>query len=287
MGLRWILFGYEMVNDTYRIIPGEAAVVRKIFRSYADGDTLKAIADELTAKRIVYFEEKKTWNKNMVSRIIENQNYYGNEKYPAIIDRELYDKAMTKRNVLGGKREKDCQEVLFIKNHTYCGDCGSKMRRIGKYGSREKWLCVSGCKKERYVDDKLIYDSIISIINAIKINNEENHQQSDVEFNVETLKKINAVKYMENQSDIQFGPMKQALFDCVSSKFECCPMNKSAVFSNVLKKYIEEQCPLRSLDIGVVSTIIERIAIEHDGSISLTFINGQMSNSNERNNNDA
>ncbi len=92
---------------------------------------------------------------------------------------------------------------------------------------------------------------------------------------------------MENQSDIQFGPMKQALFDCVSSKFECCPMNKSAVFSNVLKKYIEEQCPLRSLDIGVVSTIIERIAIEHDGSISLTFINGQMSNSNERNNNDA
>ena len=156
MGLRWILFGYEMVNDTYRIIPGEAAVVRKIFRSYADGDTLKAIADELTAKRIVYFEEKKTWNKNMVSRIIENQNYYGNEKYPAIIDRELYDKAMTKRNVLGGKREKDCQEVLFIKNHIYCSGCGSKMRRIGKYGSREKWLCVSGCKKERYVDDKLI-----------------------------------------------------------------------------------------------------------------------------------
>ena len=286
MGLRWILFGYEMVNDTYRIIPGEAAVVRKIFRSYTDGDTLKAIADELTAKRIVYFEEKKTWNKNMVSRILENQNYFGNEKYPAIIDRELYDKAMSKRNVLGGKREKDNQEVFFIKEHIYCGDCGSKMRRIGKYGSREKWLCVSGCKKERYVDDKLIYDSIIAIINSIIIN-EENYQQSELELNSETLKKINAVKHMENQSDIQFSPLKQALFDCVSNKFECCPMNKPVVFSNVLKKYIEEQCPLQSLDIEVVSTIIEKISIEHDGSVSLTFINGQMSNSNERSNNDA
>ena len=72
MELRWILYGYAIENDVYSVVASEAETVKRIFLSYANGMTLKAIADSLTAERVAYNKEKNQWSKNMIARIIEN-----------------------------------------------------------------------------------------------------------------------------------------------------------------------------------------------------------------------
>lgn len=283
MGMRWTLYGYEVVNDTYRIVPVEASNVRKMFKEYVSGSTLKVIADGLTAKGVVYYEDKRTWNKNMVSRILENENYLGNEKYPAIIDKNVFDAAMAKRNILGGKREADSDEIKFYKTHTFCAQCGKPYRRVSKFGTREKWFCSNDCKYIHYIDDKWLFGAVVNAINTLIRNNDLivfDSKSSDVEFDVQAIRKMNEVKHMISQNGIQFAPVKQTLFDCVSAKFDCCGLDKGSSFSEPLKEYLLEYEELQGFDTEVFPLIIEKIIVNRDSSINIELVNGQIVNSN-------
>lgn len=125
-------------NTDLAIVYKEAETVKMIFASYISGNTLKQIADELISSGVIYYTDKNIWNKNMVSRIIENRHCIGDEEYPAIIDEDTFCTALSTRNTKGGKREKDSKVLSFIKQHIYCGARGERYRRIGKYTNREK-----------------------------------------------------------------------------------------------------------------------------------------------------
>lgn len=87
---RNIPFGYCVVNGKYAINESEAEAVRKIFADYISGKSLKAIAAKM---RIPYNKGKKSWNKNMVCRILENQKYIGENNYPQIIEKSDFKQA--------------------------------------------------------------------------------------------------------------------------------------------------------------------------------------------------
>lgn len=81
---RSIPFGYCVVNGGFALNENEAEAVRKIFADYIGGKSLKAIADEM---KIPYNSEK-SWNKNTVSRILDNKKYIGETGCPRIISDE-------------------------------------------------------------------------------------------------------------------------------------------------------------------------------------------------------
>ena len=74
MANRMISFGYGIDGNKICVIDREAVVVREIFEKYAAGKLLQEIADELTARNVDFFQGNCNWNKNRVSRIIENKN---------------------------------------------------------------------------------------------------------------------------------------------------------------------------------------------------------------------
>ena len=90
MSSRWVLYGYEKKENQFNISIPESVIVRKIFSLYINGSALKKIAEILTEQKVVYYEDKRHWNKNMVARIIENPHYVGDEEYPSIIDEETF-----------------------------------------------------------------------------------------------------------------------------------------------------------------------------------------------------
>lgn len=281
--MRWTLYGYEVVNDTYRIVPAEASNIRKMFKEYVSGSTLKAVADGLTAKGVVYYEDKRTWNKNMVSRILENENYLGNEKYPAIIEKSVFDAAMAKRNILGGKREADSDEIKFYKAHTFCAQCGKPYRRVSKFGTREKWFCSNDCKYIHYIDDSWLFGGVLKVINSLICNNElivDVPSNIEIELDVQAIKKTNEVKHLLVQNGIQFAPVKQALFDCVSAKYNCCNLDKGNAFSQPLREYLSEYEEVQEFNADLFSLIIEKIVVNRDSSINVELVNGQIINSN-------
>lgn len=276
MGSRWILFGYKIVNEKYIIVPHEAETVKKIFNLYISGTSLQTIADILTREQIHYSSEKSVWNKNMIARIIENAHYVGDLKYPQIIEQPLFNNAVVRKNTIGGKREKDSDEIKYLKSVLYCSECKGRIRRIASYTYREKWICENHCKNVDFLDDALLFNKIIILINTVI----SNPNMLDViayvnkyEPDLDTIRRINELKYMIDQGNTRFVQIKNELFDCVSRKFNCCQLDIST-YTEPIKEYIAGQKSDDKLNIDLLSKIIDKIYINTDGSITIKFING-------------
>ena len=87
---RNIPFGYCMINGKYALNTAESEVVKKIFTDYISGKSLKTIAAEM---QIPYNANKTTWNKNMVSRALENKKYIGENGYQQIVTQHEFEQA--------------------------------------------------------------------------------------------------------------------------------------------------------------------------------------------------
>ena len=97
---RNIPFGYMMRGGEILLHPEESVAVREIFDMYLRGMSLKSIAASMT----VPYNVDKVWNKNMVSRILENERYTGSDGYLAVIEPEMFRKA----NEIKKHTNRDC-----------------------------------------------------------------------------------------------------------------------------------------------------------------------------------
>ena len=70
--------------------------MQDIFLQYTLGASLKEIAAQMNKTGPTY-DEGKSWNKNMVARILENAKYTGADDYPKLVDTALFEAASTKR----------------------------------------------------------------------------------------------------------------------------------------------------------------------------------------------
>lgn len=81
---RSIPFGYCVVNGNFVLNEIEAEAVRKIFADYIGGKSLKVIAAEMK----IPYNSAKSWNKNTISRILDNKKYTGENGCPRIVSDE-------------------------------------------------------------------------------------------------------------------------------------------------------------------------------------------------------
>ena len=96
MGNRKLPFGYQMrMGEIVRNEP-EANAVQDIFLQYTLGASLKEIAEQMSKTGPTY-DEGKSWNKNMVARILENPKYIGTDSYPRLVDIKIFEAVAEKR----------------------------------------------------------------------------------------------------------------------------------------------------------------------------------------------
>ena len=96
MGNRKLPFGYQMrMGEIIRNEP-EAKAVQDIFLQYTLGASLKEIAEQMSKTGPTY-DTGKSWNKNIVARILENPKYTGVDNYPNLVDIKLFEAAAAKR----------------------------------------------------------------------------------------------------------------------------------------------------------------------------------------------
>ena len=105
MGNRKQPFGYRMTLGEITILPEEAELVRFIFQCYSTGATLGELTKALCRQEIPYYAGR-TWNKNMVSRILEDGRYIGEKGYPALIEPEQLRTAAKKRTARARRRKR-------------------------------------------------------------------------------------------------------------------------------------------------------------------------------------
>lgn len=128
---RVIPFGYCMKNGNIMVDFTESKAVVRIFEEYLNSGSLLQIAKLMESEKIKYSEGSDKWNKNMVKRIIENEKYLRNEKYPQIISEKFFIQANEKRASKATSMYVISEDLQEIRNRTYCLECGHRLSRIG------------------------------------------------------------------------------------------------------------------------------------------------------------
>ena len=112
MGKRKLPFGYQMKQGEVTIHEAEAAVVHEIFEKYVSGASYLEITGMLKNQPVTY-QPDKLWNKNMVARILENACYIGENGFPPIIEKGVFQGAAEKRSgKQGSPRKTAAQKTL-------------------------------------------------------------------------------------------------------------------------------------------------------------------------------
>ena len=138
---RIIPFGYCMKNGEIITEPNEVYAVEEIFGEYLKGKSLLQIAKLMEFEKIKYTEDSGHWNKNMVKRIIENEKYLGTDKYPQLIDEDIFKRANEKRERKATTLNLISDDLREIRKVTYCAECGGKVYRKTNGKGREYWNC--------------------------------------------------------------------------------------------------------------------------------------------------
>lgn len=172
--IRYIPYGYTIRNGRTVIEHTEADVIREIFDAYIAGASLKAIAEEMTGRKIPYSERTDTWDKARIARIIDNAKYTGDEEYDPIIEETLYETATSlktarQRNTF----EKDTTAINLLRNYVRCQECGTPMKRrvSAKHRIRESWICMNDeCGIMVRIGDTQLLEKVNVLMNRIITN---------------------------------------------------------------------------------------------------------------------
>ena len=188
--------GYRKGEDGLpEIVPEEAEIVRFIYRSFIDGQTIYAIAKSLTERKIPTPAGKEKWSQTTIESILTNEKYKGSallqkrfttdfltkkkkvnegevpqyyieESHEAIISPEEFEEVqseMARRKKLGRKYS---GSTIFSAK-LVCGDCGSFFgskvwHSTSKY-RRVIWQCNNKFKGEHFCTTPHFYEDEIKI----------------------------------------------------------------------------------------------------------------------------
>lgn len=276
MSLRTILYGYEFKNGKPVALENEATVVRGIFADYIGGKSLKAIAVELTERGIIYYLDKSVWTKNLIARIIENPKYGGTDGYPPIISQVDYDLANKRKADMGGTKAELPEITALIKSKLVCSCCGQNMGRRNKWRSCEKWLCPSGCKVDMYLGDREIFSALLDILNRVVKKPELLRlTTAPVEYSpsMEVIRQSKEIERVKEQTGVEFGVLSKMVLKCVEYKYECCPLDRSRAMTEALMEKYHNMPSMNELDVTLIRETILKIAVNRDGTLTVTFIN--------------
>ena len=275
MANRMMSYGYGRENGNIVVLPNEAEIVKEIFNAYSSGGNLKKIAADLTERRIVFYESKTVWNKNMVARIIENRKYTGENGYPSIIDSDLFEKANREKNKKSFKKAEQPEIIGFFKTVLFCGECGKPFHRRGDWGTREKWHCKGGCRCRKYVDDNYILCGIKKVLSAVCENPQLLYKESNEPTYTKTqeiMRYTNEIGRFMNERAPSFKAGKKLIMECASLKFSACTYNPNDTIAAFIGEQLSKKQEYASKEF--LRKIIERINVHKDGTITVRFLGG-------------
>lgn len=221
---RSLPYGYKIECGRVRTNGVEAEVIRQIYQSYAEGLSYTAIAESLTEKGIRYMPEKPTWNKNMVARILKNQNYLGLGKYPLIVEEALSQEVKLAQKPY---THTELQEIKTIKPLLICAICGKPIRRRLKTNGGERWYCEENFEHISVsVTDAVLLESIealcFHLMKNLELADSGDQANEDNPISFETIRLKNEIDQMLKENEINESELQSKILELAAQRYACC-----------------------------------------------------------------
>ena len=172
----------------------------------------------------VPYNEGVVWNKNMVKRIIENEKYLGTDKYPQLIDEDIFRRANATKISKATSLCVITDDLQEIRNRAFCKECGNRMFRKGGNTRSEKWDC---CRKECYpldyrLTDQMLIGAILNILNSVIANSsllESSSESSTFAPSGEVIRQQNEIRHMMDAAQLDYERTKSEIGEVFKCSF--------------------------------------------------------------------
>lgn len=130
------------------IHPLEAPIVNIIYHAYLDGNSLGKISVLLREIGIPSPSGKPAWGKQIIDNLLSNEKYIGNDVYPPVVSRELFDEVQHEKARRSVKGNDTPVQTRYSNAHPLsgllvCGECGRKCRRHTRSNGDVVWRCAN------------------------------------------------------------------------------------------------------------------------------------------------
>ena len=224
--------------------PEESVAVREIFDMYLRGMSLKSIA----AAMIVPYNIDKVWNKNMVSRILENEKYIGADGYPAVIEENVFRKA----NEIKQRKAAAC----------ICTD------------EKKKYLhsLISGSSS---LTESEVEGLLVSVINKLiakpKLVAPDRFPKYAPNAGIVEIEQRLAALMQDANADI--GEIIRLITETAAAKYDACPYDNRDRTMKMFELLTTRE-PMTELDIDLVKQVVKAVHI-NKGISTVELVNGK------------
>lgn len=274
-------YGYEMQNGLIVICLKEADTVKQIFSQYLNGKNLKNIAERLTENQIEFLPGEYGWNKSRIKRMIEDERYIGDNTYPAIIDKDIFQKANFEKN----SRRTNISPVVtaekkLLTHKVICADCRRRLfhNTDSRLKNSEKWFCKNeDCKFSVYMTVAELEHEITEILNLlISTPKFTEYEEADIqaEPSLEIIRMENEIERQLESIDFDKNEIQNMILQCAAKKYDECKSVRH--ITERLKADFENRSPLSAFNTDLFERTVSAVIIDKNKKVSLKLKNGKI-----------
>lgn len=274
-------YGYEMQNGLIVICLKEADTVKQIFSQYLNGKNLKNIAERLTENQIEFLPGEYGWNKSRIKRMIEDERYIGDDTYPAIIDKDIFQKANFEKN----SRRTNISPVVtaekkLLTHKVICADCGRRLfhNTDSRLKNSEKWFCKNeDCKFSVYMTVAELEHEITEILNLlISTPKFTEYEETDIqaEPSLEIIRMENEIERQLESIDFDKNEIQNMILQCATKKYD--EYKGVRHITDRLKADFEQSSPLSAFNTRLFDRTVSAITIDKDKKVCLKLKNNKI-----------
>ena len=285
MKTRNILYGYRYENGEIGCDQTEAQRFLEMTGMYLGGMSLGDIAKAFNEQQIEYSPGITGWNKSRIMRLLSDERYTGDEKYPAIISEDVRQQLLERRDSNSCLTNTDFSDEIYrLTVPIICPECGYTLKRKANRGKKGK-RCLScpSCGYTTYIKDVDLIGEIKQMLTRL-VNDPSlisTEETSILEDSVEIADLRWEIERSLERPDVKTGLAADNIRKLAALRYGA--IAEQYYISQKLKQGFIESGQLRekSHDIWNASLIdlanrtVSGIHIRENGIISIMLMNGQ------------
>ena len=271
---RYLPFGYHMVDGVIEIVPAENILIQEIFHSYLAGASLQQLATFAEQTGLKFRENTDGWNKNMISRMLDDKRYWNGNKFPPIISKELAEQV----SELKTQKATPKSSIQLLKKQIYCPQCGFRLIRNSQSSPRIFWICRRcGIKIGPVSNNELLWAVTEKLLDICQEPQKvEPEQSSSNSLSIQAARLTNEINQMLEQREVDTNKVLSLILECAAEKYKTCSIKESDHLTIKLKTLFQEHSNDEKLDRELFEQAVKQVILQQDGSIKFQLLNGKI-----------